>query len=173
MNKTYWARALRSARGESLNMMRGDCGMLLLNTVTVVFAGLLVGTELTVSIFVNPVLWKLDKEAQAKAISLFAAKLGAVMPFWYILTFALLLLETFIHRHGAGRSLYIGASVIWAAVIVFTLIFLVPINNEMVKLEGPLTDSARQKHKRWDNLHHKRIGALTASLLLFVLGTYR
>ena len=39
------------------------------------------------SAFVNPVVWKLEDRAQAGAIALFAARLGTVMPFWYVLVF--------------------------------------------------------------------------------------
>jgi hypothetical protein len=50
--------------------------MSFLDIVTVVSVGLLVGTEFAVSAFVNPVLWKLKDRAQARAVSLFAGRLG-------------------------------------------------------------------------------------------------
>lgn len=42
-------------------------------------------------------LVELEERAQARAISLFAAKLGTVMPFWYALSLVLLLVETVVH----------------------------------------------------------------------------
>ena len=56
----------------------------LLNIFAIVSLALLIGTEFSVSAFVNPVLWKLDEFAQATAIRMFARMLGTVMPFWYV-----------------------------------------------------------------------------------------
>jgi hypothetical protein len=57
--------------------------MLFLDILTILCAGLMIGNELAVSLFVNPVIWKLEDRSQAKALSLFAGTLGKVMPFWY------------------------------------------------------------------------------------------
>jgi hypothetical protein len=144
--------------------------MLLLYTLTVVCIGLLVGAELAVSVFVNPVLEKLDDRAQARAIQIFAENLGTAMPFWYVTSLLLLLAETFVRRHAAGISLLIAASAIWSAVIVLTLMFLVPINNRMMRLDGSFPEEERRNHKRWDRLHRGRVAALTACLVLLILG---
>src|SRR5579863_8528329 len=53
-----------------------------LNVLAVVCIGLLAGVELAVSVFVNPVLWKLDPAAGAGTVRAFARNLGAVMPVW-------------------------------------------------------------------------------------------
>jgi hypothetical protein len=145
--------------------------MLLLYILTVACIGLLVGTEFSVSVFVNPVLGKLDDEAQARTIRLFAVRLGTAMPFWYIASLVLLLIETFVQRHEAGIPLLIAASAVWSAVIVLTLMFLVPINNRMMRLEGSFSEEERRNHKRWDRLHRWRVVALTACLLLLIVGS--
>lgn len=144
--------------------------MLVLDTLTTVCIGLLIGTEFAVSVFINPVLWKLEDRAQAKAIGLFAVKLGTAMPFWYSLSLVFLLIETIVRRHAASSLLLINASAIWAAVIVLTLLFLVPINNRMIGLEDSLPDEARRNHKKWDTLHRWRIVALAASMVCFLIG---
>ncbi len=144
--------------------------MLLLYTLTVVCIGLLVGAELAMSVFVNPVLEKLDERARAAAIRLFAVRVGTAMPYWYIASLVLMLIETFVHRHEAGSSLLIAAIAVWVAVIVLTLMFLVPINNRMMRLEGSLPEAERRDHKRWDHLHRGRVAALTACLVLLILG---
>ena len=54
-----------------------------LDIVTTLCIGLLIGTEFTVSAFINPILNQLDGRAQAGATRLFAKKLGTAMPFWY------------------------------------------------------------------------------------------
>ena len=73
--------------------------MPVLDILTIASLGLLVGTELSVSAFVNPLVWKLEDRAQAGAIALFAARLGTVMPFWYALNLLLPILEVVIRRH--------------------------------------------------------------------------
>ena len=62
---------------------------MLLNVVNTMALGMLVGTELAVSAFVNPVLGQVGGVAEAQATRLFAKKLGALMPFWYCLCFLL------------------------------------------------------------------------------------
>ena len=101
--------------------------MNLLNIATTLCIGLLIGTEFAMSVFVNPVLWKLDEVAQLAAIRLFARRVGTAMPFWYIASLLLLVSATLGHLHQPGVMLLGAATGVWAAVIVLTLLFLVPI----------------------------------------------
>src|ERR1700710_698156 len=107
--------------------------MLFLDIAMIVCIGLLVGTEFAVSVFVNPVLWRMEEKAQAAAIRMFAIRLGKSMPFWYAASLLLLLAEAVLRHHAPGSSLLITACAIWAVVIVLTLAFLVPINNRMMQ----------------------------------------
>jgi hypothetical protein len=70
--------------------------MPILDLITVLCLGLMIGNELCLSLFVNPALWKLDSSPQAKAVSLLARSLGKVMPFWYALCLLLLIAEAYI-----------------------------------------------------------------------------
>jgi uncharacterized membrane protein len=142
--------------------------------VTTVCIGWLIGTEFAVSVFINPVLRKLEERAQARAISFFAARLGKAMPFWYALSLVLLLVEAAVERHEPGILLLIAASAIWFAVIVLTLLFLVPINNRMMKLDaGSFPERAQQEHRRWDRFHRLRVIALGAAMVCFLLAAHR
>lgn len=144
--------------------------MTVLETATIVCIGLMIGTEFTVSAFINPVLWKLERGAQIKAIHMFAARLGFVMPFWYGLGMVLLLAETFAVRHQPAVVPAATASAIWALVIVLTLLFLVPLNNKFVRMETPeMTPSAERDHRKWDGMHRWRVAALTAAMVIFLL----
>jgi uncharacterized membrane protein len=143
-----------------------------LGFLTFVSIGLLVGVEFAVSAFINPVLWKLDAAARMHATRLFAALLGAIMPFWYAFCLLLLIAESVMRHHRPGFSLLAAAAGIWAAVIVVSITLLVPINNRMAQLNAD--SSAGQsflEHKRWDALHRGRILALVAAfvLLLFAI----
>ncbi len=64
--------------------------MHLLDTITITFAGLMVGNELAVSAFFNPAVWQLESAPQAQGLSILAGSLGRVMPIWYGLCLALL-----------------------------------------------------------------------------------
>lgn len=54
-----------------------------LNLVSIVSIGLMIGTEFAVSVFINPILLRLDEPARSEAVRLFGRKLGKAMPFWY------------------------------------------------------------------------------------------
>lgn len=144
---------------------------LLLNIVTTMCIGLMIGTEFSVSAFVNPILEKLDSVARAHATRLFARKLGTVMPFWYGLSLLLLIAETITLRQHAGMVFLAVASVIWTAVIVLTLMLLVPINNRLANM-GPaaFTDALRREHRKWDALHRWRVLALSAAMICMLMG---
>lgn len=141
--------------------------------VTTVCIGLLIGTELAVSVFINPVLRRLEDRAQAKVISLFAARLGKSMPFWYGLSLVLLIIEAIVERHEPGNTLLIAASSLWVAVIVLTLLFLVPINNRMMQLDASsFPEEAQREHRRWDTLHSLRVATLVVAMVCFLLAAH-
>jgi hypothetical protein len=143
--------------------------MMILDIVTTVCIGLLIGTEFAVSAFINPILRKLDDAAQAQAIGMFAQRLGFVMPFWYLGSLLLLAAATVVRWH-AGAALLIAACAIWVAVIVATLLVLVPINNRMMKLDAKAFPAeAQREHRKWDQLHRVRVGALTAAAVCFLV----
>ncbi len=135
--------------------------------------GLMIGAEFTVWVFINPILERLEVQAREEAIRLFARKLGKVMPFWYAGNFLLLAIETFLLRRHAAVGLLGTASGIWAAVIVLTLIFLVPINNRLARQDTGLSrDQAHHQHQRWDTLHRARVVALSAAFVLLLVGIH-
>lgn len=144
--------------------------ILYLDILTILSVGLLIGTEFAVSVFINPVLWRLDDRAQALAVKSFAKMLGRAMPFWYAGSFFLLIAEAVLRRAQGGFSLLIASCAVWAAVIVLTLLFLVPINNRI----GALTDevfseAVKQEHRRWDARHRLRVVALALALVMFLV----
>jgi hypothetical protein len=138
-----------------------------LDTITIAFAGLMVGNELAVSAFVNPAVWQLESAPQALELSILARSLGRVMPVWYGLCLALLALESYLHRHQAVLMPLLVATLIWTAVIVFSIGILVPINNRIASLNtaAPAPDW-NHDHKRWDSLHRLRILLLVVAVLL-------
>ena len=144
----------------------------LLDIVTTTCIGLLIGTELAVSVFINPILWRLDSVAQISAVRMFAKRLGTAMPFWYAASLALLIAEAIVRRHEANMALLMIACAIWAAVIVITMVFLVPINDRLAQTSvRSVAAVAQQQHKRWDKMHRYRVAALGISMLCFLIAT--
>ncbi len=145
--------------------------ILYLDILTILSVGLLIGTEFAVSVFINPVLWRLEDRAQALAVKSFAKMLGTAMPFWYCGSFLLLIAETVMRRTQAGFSLLIASCAIWAAVILLTLLFLVPINNRISALTDEVfSEAVKREHRRWDARHRLRVVALTVSMVLLLMG---
>lgn len=140
-----------------------------LGIVTTLCLGLMIGVEFAVSAFINPALARLDTPARLHATRLFAAKLGFVMPFWYVLSLLLLLAEMLL-AHQPQLLLLGAAAGIWVLVIILTLLFLVPINNRLVRL-SPDADPhvALSDHQRWDSMHRVRVAALITAMILFLL----
>ena len=144
--------------------------MMILDVVTVLCIGLLIGTEFAVSAFINPILERLGEAPRAQATAMFGRRLGFAMPFWYSGSLALLIAETVVRWHVAGDGWLIGACAIWVAVIVVTLAVLVPINNRLTKLDGTAFPAeAQQQHRKWDNLHRVRVAALAAATVCLLV----
>ncbi|HUZ04102.1 MAG TPA: DUF1772 domain-containing protein [Acidobacteriaceae bacterium] len=142
-----------------------------LDVCTIVCVGLMTGNELTVSLFINPVLWQLDDNAQVKALSLFARLLGKVMPVWYALCLIFMIAEAYLRRHESGRTLFLVAIAIWIAIILYTVAVLVPINNRIASLQpGSITAEWRTSHKKWDTLHRWRILFLITAMVCLIYG---
>lgn len=140
--------------------------MHLLDTITIILAGLMVGNELAVAAFFNPAAWRLESTAQAQALSILAGSLGRVMPVWYGLCLGLLGLELFLHWHQLVLVPLLTATLMWIGAIVLSISALVPINNRIASLN--MTAPApgwKQDHKKWDSLHRVRILLLALGLL--------
>lgn len=144
--------------------------MLFLDVLTILCTGLMIGNELTFSLFVNPVIWQLEERSQAKALSLFARILGKVMPFWYALCLLLMVAETYLRRHQPALALLLIAVAIWIAMIVYSVTTLVPINNRIARLADRLPEGWRQETKRWDTYHRWRILSLVIAMVCLVAG---
>ena len=71
-------------------------------------------------------------------------------------------------------DLLLIANAIWAAVIVLTLLFLVPINNRMAKLDPQsFVAESRRAHHTWDAMHRARVAALTVAFVCLVAANVR
>jgi hypothetical protein len=145
--------------------------MNLLNIATILCIGLLIGAELAVSVFINPVVWELDRAAQATAFRLFGRRLGRAMPVWYIASLLLLVWETITHRRESHVGLLGAAIALWGAAIALSLLSLVPINNRMVRTDADgFTESTQRELRKWESLHRVRVSFLVAAMIFFLAG---
>ena len=147
--------------------------MEILHVVTIIVAGLMVGSELTIAGFVHPTLGRLPDAAHRSAASALARVLGRFMPFWYILVFLLTLTAVFTEWHQSGRlPIWIATSaILWVSASVYSITMLVPINNRIASWEkvAPPVDW-KTFCSRWDLLHRWRVVFLTIALTFLVVG---
>jgi uncharacterized membrane protein len=143
----------------------------LLNIATTACIGLLVGSEICLTAFTNPVLRELDEPAQLKAAHLLTARLATPLPLWNVLGLALLIVEAVVHRNEPDFSLLVAASALWVAA--FTLTVVLPLNSRLARADS--TSSPEQSlldYKRWSMRHLPRLLVLAAALLCLLLANY-
>lgn len=148
--------------------------MIALIVLTLTVAGLLVGNELAVAIFVHPTLSRLPDHVHLAGAAALAHILGRAMPFWYaltiVLTSALALVD---HRHEGHWSLPITLSAaLWVLSIVYTITALVPINNRIKSwTEDNRPSNWKVYRSKWDRLHRWRVLLLGVAFLCLTVGT--
>lgn len=133
--------------------------------VALVLTGPLVGVELGVAAFTNPIFAKLPEDAFRQARSGGSRLLGGVMPFWYIGTLVVLIA-------GAALShdvLAVTAVALMGAAMLLTVTVLVPINNRIGAWRSD-SDVNRDLASRWDRLHWVRVGILIAMFIALAAG---
>jgi uncharacterized membrane protein len=144
--------------------------MEVLNIVAIIVAGLMVGSELAIAVFVHPTLDSLPDNVHLPAASALARVLGRIMPFWYMLVFLLTLAEVVIEWHQSGRlPIWITTSAaLWMLASLYSVTALVPINNR-IKSTPPPPDWKTYR-RRWDLLHRWRVALLTIAFASLIVG---
>jgi uncharacterized membrane protein len=137
--------------------------MHLLDVAAVFLVLLMVGSEFSVSAFVDPSVGRLDPKPKSVLLSHYAAVLGKVMPFWYGVDLLLLGTETWLYRHAPEFTVLLIASFFWLLATLGSIFFLVPLNNRVIAV-SPDWQAA---HRSWDRRHRVRIVALAIAALLF------
>jgi hypothetical protein len=133
--------------------------------VALVLTGPLVGVELGVAAFTNPLASKLPDDAYRVFRSGGSRLLGAQMPFWYIGTFAVLIAGAVLSRN----VLAIVAVALMGAALLLTVTVLVPINNRIGAWRSD-NEVNRDLASRWDRLHWVRVAMLAALFVVLAVG---
>ena len=135
----------------------------------------LLGNEFSIGVFIHPVLACRDHERFLPAIQVFAALFGKVMPFWMVgtLVLHLALLGFSWHWPELSTVLLTAATLLWVAIIIFSIIGPVPINNRVRAWDlYQLPTDWREQRQRWDRLNAARVILIALAFLLLVL-SYR
>ena len=147
---------------------------MLLEVVTLMVAGLMVGTELSVALFVHPTLSRLPDHVHLPAAIALARLLGRVMPAWYATTTLLTVTLAFIQwqRTSSWPPFHLLSAALWVLAIVFSVTALVPINNKIASwTEASRPADWRLHREQWDSRHQVRVMLLSAAFIALAMHT--
>jgi hypothetical protein len=143
--------------------------------ILILSTGALLGNEFNIGVFIHPVLARTDHERFLPAIQVFAALFGKVMPFWMAATLVLhLALLGFSWRWPAAFTVLLAAAtLLWVAIIIFSVVGPVPINNRVKAWDlHQLPADWREQRRRWDRLNAARVILIALAFVALVL-SYR
>jgi hypothetical protein len=144
----------------------------LLFLVLILSTAALLGNEFCIGAFIHPALVRTDHERFLPSIQVFAAFFGKVMPFWMATTLVLhlALLGFSWHWPAPSTVLLTAATLLWLAIIVFSIIGPVPINNRVQAWDlRQLPADWREQRQRWDRLNAARVILIALAFLALVL----
>jgi uncharacterized membrane protein len=147
--------------------------MEVLNVVAIIVAGLMVGNELAIAVFVHPTFDRLPDAVHLPAAKALASVLGRFMPFWYILVFLLTLAAALIQWQHFGRLpiFTVASAILWVLASVYSITALVPINNRITSWASVTPPADWKSYRsRWDRLHRWRVALLTIAFACLIAG---
>jgi hypothetical protein len=147
----------------------------LLFVILILSTAALLGSEFSGGVFIHPVLVRTDHERFLPVIQVFAALFGKVMPFWMAATLVLhlALLGFSWHWPAPSTVLLIVATLLWVAIIIFSIVAEVPINDRVKAWDlRQLPSDWREQRQRWDRLNAARVILIALAFLALVL-SYR
>ena len=149
--------------------------MQLLFLILILSTATLLGSEFSIGLLIHPALVRRDHERFLPAIQVFAALFGKVMSLWMPATLILhLVLLGFVwHWPTASTVLLNAATLLWIAIIIFSIVGPVPINNRVKAWDlHHLPPDWREQRQRWDRLNAARVVLIELAFLTLVL-SYR
>jgi hypothetical protein len=138
----------------------------ILEIFALVITGPMVGVEIGVAAFTNPIVARLPDDAYRQFRSGGSRLLGVVMAIWYMTTLVVLIAAAVVTW---GDWLVAAAAVLMALTVLLTVTVLVPINNR-IGAWSEVADVDRDLAGRWDRLHWLRVVMLVALFVLLVVG---
>ncbi|MEU4622048.1 DUF1772 domain-containing protein [Actinoplanes sp. NPDC023801] len=140
-----------------------------IQVLTVVIVGVMVGVEFSVAFVVNPILNALPGDGGQLGRAHGGRMLGAVMPVWYITSLVLVAIWAVAGWRNQGTGLTVTAGALLIVSVVMSVLLLVPINNRG-KTWTPENRPAdwKQQMNRWDRFHYVRVAVIIAAFALLV-----
>lgn len=144
---------------------------LVLAVAALTVAGVMVGVEFSVAVFVNPIFDRLPGNGGLAGRADGGRVLGRLMPFWYMASLALTVALAVTHLHEPGMSALVGGAALFVLSIVMSIAVLVPINNR-TKTWTPerAPDNWREQQARWDRYHYVRVAVIVTAFVLVAVG---
>ena len=138
-----------------------------LAVITATVAGLMVGVEFAVAVFVNPILLRLPAGSSLEARADGGRVLGRVMPFWYIGSLLLTAWLAAATWGGPAGDAAVAAAALFVVSVVMSVTLLVPINNRSATWTADNHPADwREQHQRWDRWHYARVAIIVAAFVL-------
>ena len=136
-------------------------------------SALLTGNEFAVAAFIHPSLSRENHRSNLSVIQRFAHLYGGVMPIWMGVTTALHICVCLMAwRYSLSAFPWLcAAALIWVVVIPFTLIFPVPLNNQVKEWDlNNLPLNWEGVRSRWDFYNWLRVILLISAFVLLSVG---
>ena len=141
-----------------------------LAVITATVAGVMVGVEFAVAVFVNPILRRLPVGASIEAHADGGRILGRVMPFWYIGSVILTAWLAAVTWGGAAGNAAVAGAALFVVSVIMSVTLLVPINNRSSRWTADNHPADwREQHQRWDRLHYARVAIIVAGFVLTLI----
>ncbi|OBG15089.1 hypothetical protein A5765_09630 [Mycolicibacterium celeriflavum] len=137
----------------------------IIEIAALLIVGPMVGVEIAVAAFTNPVFSRLPDGAFTQARADGSRVLGRVMPFWYIAALVLLVVAAVVTW---SNWLITASAALMAVVVLVTVTLMVPINNRIGRWSDP-AEADRDLARRWDRSHWLRVGLLIVLYGLLVI----
>jgi len=144
-----------------------------LAVITATVAGVMVGVEFAVAVFVNPILRRLPVGSWIESTAAGGRVLGRVMPFWYVGSLLLTAWLAAVTWGGPAGGAAVAAAALLVVSVVMSVTLLVPIANRSATWTADHHPADwREQQQRWDRLHYARVAILIAGFVLtLVAGT--
>jgi uncharacterized membrane protein len=133
-------------------------------------SALITGNEFAVAAFIHPSLSRQDHRSNLSAIQRFAHLYGGVMPIWMAALHIFVCVMAWLYSPSAFSWLF-AATLIWVMVIPFSLIFPVPLNNQVKEWDlNNLPSDWESIRSRWDFYNWLRVILLISAFVFLSVG---
>ncbi len=136
-------------------------------------SALLTGNEFAIAALIHPALSRQDHRSNLSAIQIFASLYGSVMPLWMGVTTALQVMISALawFFFSAIFPWVVASALIWVVVIPYSLIFPVPLNNQVKGWDlNQLPEDWEAIRRKWDLFNWIRVILLISAFVLFSIG---